>query len=1120
MQQRIRAHVRTIAIGILAGLVGLTSSAFAGADDLQSKHRFSVPAQSLDTALLAFSDQAKVQVLMWGGGKSNASSSGAVGEFISLDALKAILQNTGFWFKQIDQETIAIVLAGSTTSGASSNPNSAPQDSPLMHLAQSSSTDSPSTADSNNQSSPSTSSKDEQSTKLEEIVVTGSHLASQGFDAPTPTLVLSAQQLQDRGSTNVGEFLNEIPAFRASSSNQNNPTNSAAGQVYADLRALGNIRTLTLVDGQRFVPSATTGEVDLNLIPTVLVNRVDVVTGGVSAVYGSDAISGVVNIILDKKLQGIKGQISGGISTYGDNREEGFGLAAGTGFDEDRGHLEIGGEYAKDDGVIGYTTSRPWGASSDGIVTFPVARPAGTPSRMFATGITFTSAPVGGVVYGACTTANCTPTAISTSSPLRGIAFGPGGTVIPFNYGNDTLNTGTAYNFTGDGAEPFLYNTMILPVKRAATMARLDYDLTSNTSVFVTANYAQSGSSDFNGNHPRYQSANGIIIRSDNAFLPAGLATTMAANGVKAVGIARNGVDFAEGSPDNYNTTTRIVAGANGGLFGSWKWDGYYEYGQNRYSARVANIPINNNFNFAQDAVYYNPTNNAILANPSAGVPGGYALSCRALVPGSTTYNPIAAAGCVPMDLLGPNAPSQASINYVNGTIWQLTTTTQKVASGNVNGTLFDTWAGNVAAAVGGEWRSETATQAVDSLSLVNAFSYGNPKPFQGTFSEKEAYGEVELPLAKDLPFARSLALNGAFRYTDYSISGPVQTWKAGAIWAPIDDFRLRGTASRDIRAPNTSELFQNTQNTTLALNPFSGTISAYTVYTQPSPNLKPEKADTRIIGAVFTPHSLPDLNVSVDYYHIKVNGAIGNYGTTTLINNCTAEVASTAGPGYFCSFFNRTGTSINYLAVQQVNLASITTSGVDFDMSYRLRLPVSGRSITARMYGTYLRHLITDDGLGNPVTYNAAGVVQSLGSVVDRAGMVGGFTGGVNTGATDAPHWQANASLTYTDQQYSLSVTGRYIGGGLYDATLVGPNKPLYNPASPISIASNEISGRFYLDLGASLNIINADRKKLQVYAVINNLTNAAPPYPETSISGMYDRIGRDYRAGIRFAY
>lgn len=952
-----------------------------------------------------------------------------------------------------------------------------------------------------------------------EIVVTGSRIAQSGFNTPTPTLVLSSQDLQVRGTTNVGEFLNQIPAFRSSTSNQNNTVTSTGntGQVYADLRALGNIRTLTLVDGKRFVASATTGQVDLNLIPTALVDRIDVVTGGVSAVYGSDGISGVVNILLNKKLQGLKGEVSSGISTYGDDFEQHYSLAAGTHFAEDRGHLVIGGEYVKSNGITSFTTARDWGARSDGVVTFPVSRPAGTPSRTFATGITQTNAPLGGVVYGACAAVGCTPTALSTSSPLRGIGFGPGGTVIPFNYGNDTLNTGNAYNFTGDGALPYYNATMVLPVKRYSTMAHVDYDITNAITVFADGNYARSGAR-FGAAYPRDQNATGLVIRRDNAFLPAALAATMDANGVSAVGIARNDADWDQAHPDNHSTTARIVGGVNGKLFSDWKFDAYYEYGQNVYEARLGPIRIEQNYKFAQDAVYYNPATNAILANQSAGVPAGYVLSCRALVPGSTTYNPIAAAGCVPMNLFGINAPSAASLKYVNGTVWQQVTTTQQVASGNLSGTLFDTWAGHVAVAGGVEWRRETAKQVVDDLSRVKAFNYGNPQPFSGEFSEKEVYGEVEVPLARDLPFAHSLDISGAVRYTDYSISGGVTTWKAGATWEPIEGIKFRGTASRDIRAPNSSELFQNTQTTALALNPFTGTNASYAVITQPSPSLQPEKADTRIIGTVLSPRFIPGLNISVDYYHIKVKGAISSYGSTVIINGCTAELASATGAGYFCNFFNRTGTTINYLSLQQVNLASITTSGVDFDVSYRR--PFAGGAVTARVYGNYVAHLITNDGLGTPVTSNAAGVVQTLGSVVDHAGQVGGFTLGLNSGSTDSPHWQVNGSIGYANPLWSLTVTGRYVGGGLYDATLVGPNDPRYNPASPISIADNHINGRFYIDLGGSINILNDGPKKVQLFLAINNLNNVAPPFPTTAVSGFYDRIGRFFRGGVRFTY
>ncbi len=952
-----------------------------------------------------------------------------------------------------------------------------------------------------------------------EIVVTGSRLGRQGFDMPTPTKVLGIEQMQHSGATNVGDFLNQIPAFRPSTSNQTNTQTSggAAGQVFADLRALGNIRTLTLVDGQRFVPSATTGEVDLNLIPSALVDRVEVVTGGVSAVYGSDAISGVVNVILNKKLQGLRAEVSAGVSDHGDDFERRLSVGAGNAFEGGRGHIVVGGEYVQSDGV-GPFAARPWGVRNDDLVTFPASRPAGTPSRIYATGVTQTNAPLGGVVNGSCTTANCAPAALSTSSPLRGIGFGPGGVVQPFSYGNDTLNTGNAYNFTSLDGAPSRYGLQIaLPVTRYTAMAHVDYDLTHDISGFVDVNYGRSGSH-FAAAYPRDQNTSGLIIRRDNAFLPAALATTMDANGVTAVSLARSDADWNQGHPNNRNTTERLVAGLNGPLINDWKWDAHYEFGRNVYDSTIGPIRIENNYKFAQDAVYYNPTNNQILANQGAGIPSGYVMACRALVPGSTTYNPIAAAGCAPMNLFGINAPSAAALAYVDGAAITQTTTTEQDLAANLHGNLFDTWAGHVAVAVGAEYRKEEAKSAVDDLSRVRAFNYANPQPYLGNFSATEAYAEALVPLAKDMPFAHSLEINGAIRYTAYSISGTVMTWKGGATWEPVIGLKLRGTASHDIRAPNSSELFQNTQTTALALNPFSGANAQYTVFTLPSPSLKPERADTRTVGAVFSPQFIPGFNLSVDYYDIKVNGAIASYGATTVTNGCTAELASPTGAGYFCNFFNHTGTTINSLSLQLVNLASLATSGIDFDLSYRR--PIWHGTVTARLYGTYVAHLITDDGLGIKRTYNSAGVLQTKGSVIDHAGQVGGFTGGINTGSTDAPNWQLNSSVSYDTGLWSVTATGRYVGGGAIDKTLLGPDEADYNTASPISIGNNKIDGRFYLDLAGSVNIVNGDNRKLQLYTVINNLFNVDPPFPTTAVSGLYDKIGRYYRVGLRYSY
>jgi len=945
---------------------------------------------------------------------------------------------------------------------------------------------------------------------IDEIVVTGSRLARQGFDAPTPTTVLSSVQLEQRGSSNVGDFLNEIPAFRPSQNAQTNTqTSTATGAVYADLRSLGNIRTLTLVDGRRHVPSAATGEVDLNLIPSILVDRVEVVTGGASAAYGSDAVSGVVNIILNKKLQGFKGDFSGAISQYGDDAEHKFSLGFGTGFDNDRGHIVIGGDYVKSNGVDSFA-DRPWGPFVDEIVSFPTNRAAGLPSRIFGHDAAYTNSTQGGLINGSCTTVGCTPTPLSATSPFLGIQFGPSGTPIPFDYGNDaTYRTGTAYNGTSDGIPTRLGHTLVLPVKRYVAMAHIDYDLSDSISAFVEGSYARSGSH-FGGPGTRDTNTSTIVIRRDNAFLPPSILDLMIANNVQAISLGRHSIDYGQSFPNNTNTTERIVAGLNGTL-GTWSWDAYYEYGRNRYDSEITPVRINQNFAFAVDSVMVN------------GVP-----TCRALVPGSSTYNPIAAAGCVPIDLFGINSPSQEAVDYSYGTVLQTITTKQEVAAANLRGNLFSTWAGPVAVAVGGEYRRDTAYSVVDSMSERRLFNFGNPQPFSGSFNTKEAYVEAAIPLAKDLPFAKSFDLNGAYRYTDYSFSGVVKTWKVGGTWEPIDGVKFRGVISEDIRAPNSAELFTNLQSNSTFRNslpgPFNGQTAAYTAYTLASPTLKPEKARTKTAGVVFQPEFIPGLNVSVDYYNINLKGAISSLSGQRIIDNCAAELASSSGAGFYCSFVDRSANNqINSVSIQLLNLASIKTSGVDFDVSYRR--PFGEGSLTARLFGTYVAHLITDDGTGTPRTYGTVGGVPNVlitkGSVIDRAGQVGGFTTGTNVGSTSVPHWQLNGSLTYATDVYSVSLQGRYVGGGKVDKSLVDETEADYNPLSPISVGgSNHVSSRIYLNLAASVNVINDGNRKVQFYTIINNLTNKFPPYPDTQLSGFYDRIGRYYRVGVRFSY
>lgn len=942
-----------------------------------------------------------------------------------------------------------------------------------------------------------------------EIVVTGSRISRRDVEAPTPTKVLGAEILEARGSSSIGDFLAEVPSFR---NTQGPQTNTAAtlgtGQFSPDLRALGVVRTLTLVDSRRFVPSAATGQVDLNLIPQILVDRIDVVTGGASAAYGSDAVSGVVNVLLNKRLEGIKGEASIGISDYGDARETRAALAFGAPFADGRGHIVVGGEYVKSQGVTDPFARKSF-AEQPGLISYVGARPAGAPSRVYERGVTFINMAYGGLITGV----NADLNAGNGADVLRGIQFGPNGVPTSFNYGN-FANYGSgstlASNFSGGnrGLYPQDGWTLIVPTTRRVAFGHIDYELTDALNVFVEASYGRSGGY---GNSPpvRDQGGAATILR-DNAFLHSSIRDIMVANNIDSFTLGRPYNDFGPITRSNENTTERFVAGFDYDFGAGWKLDGYYQYGRNVLNANVGNLRLESNFRFATDAV--NVGGRIVCAATQAN--GTVTATGQVL----NRFNS-AAAGCVPINLFGQGSPSKAAIDYVTGDIFYQVTTKQQVAALTMQGELFKLPGGALAVAFGGEWRKEEASAISDSLSQANAFNYSNPKPYAGGYDVKEVFAEVVAPLLRDVSFAHHLELNGAIRYTDYSTSGGVTTWKLGAIYAPVPDLRFRATRSRDIRAPNNADLYATTASLAQLRNPWSGVTTQITTMNQPSPTLKPERADTWTVGGVFTPRFIPGLTLSADYYDIDISGAISSFSAQSILDNCFAET----GTPFFCNFVSRTGTGaatvVDSVAVQLLNIAGIRTRGFDFSASYRTR--IGEGELTLRGMASYVKDLIFDDGTGAAPRFSN-GVIQSLGGRIDRAGSVGGtaFTAGQQISATNTPSWTATGSITWAQDPVTINLQGRYIGGGKFDATLVGPGDEHYNAASPISIGNNRVDSRFYLDLSTQFDVIKDGKRKLQFYLNVNNLTNKEPPFPVVAIAGMYDRIGRYYRAGFRFTY
>ncbi|MBB4631080.1 TonB-dependent receptor plug domain-containing protein [Sphingosinicella soli] len=945
------------------------------------------------------------------------------------------------------------------------------------------------------------------------IIVTGSRIARADVEAPVPTKVLDAAAMEQRGSTSIGDYLAEVPSFRNTQGPQTAASSTlGTGQFSPDLRALGVIRTLTLVDSRRFVPSAATGQVDLNLIPQILVDRIDVVTGGASAAYGSDAVSGVVNVIINKRLEGFKGSASMGISDYGDGQEFRGALAWGSSFADGRGRIVLGGDYVDSKGVLDFS-DRPSNARQPALISYPANRPAGTPSRAYFSGATLINMARGGLITGV----NADTNAGNGADVLRGIQFGPGGVPTPFNYGNyadySPTNT-TATNFSGGNDRLFLYDghNIVVPTERYAFFGHAEFDATDRLSLFVEGSYGRSAG--YGDSPPVRDTASTATIRLNNAYLPESIRDIMVPNNISSFTLGRPYNDFGPVARDNSNTTERGLAGFKYDVGGSWFLDGYYQYGRNVLDANVSGLRVTRNFVFAVDAV--NVGGQIVCAATQA---NGTVTSLGEVL---NRFN-AAATGCQPINLFGEGSPSDAAIDYVTGTVQQRVTTKQQVASLAMQGQLFDLPGGPLAVAFGGEWRKEQAVSVVDDISAASGFAYSNPKAYSGSYDVKEAFFEVVAPLISGQPFADLLEFNGAIRYTDYSTSGGVTTWKLGAIYAPIPDVRFRATRSRDIRAPNNAELFATTQTIATLANPFAnGASTQLTQINAPSPTLQPEKADTWTVGVALTPSFVPGLTISVDYYDIDIAGAIATFPAQSVLDNCHAEV-SAGSPDFYCQFVNRTPTdnttaSVTSVTAALLNIGSLRTRGVDMSATWRKQ--IGAGELTVRGLAAYVKDLIYDDGLGRPQTFNAAGGLTSYGSVINRAGAVGGFTAGQQTNATGTPHWTATGSVTWAQDPFALSVQGRYVGGGKIDPGLIGPDDDLYDPASPISIADNRVNGRFYIDATAQVDIISEGSRKLQFHFGVNNIANKDVPFPSIAIAGMYDRMGRYYRAGVRFAY
>jgi outer membrane receptor protein involved in Fe transport len=915
-----------------------------------------------------------------------------------------------------------------------------------------------------------------QQNEVESVVVTATRIQTNGYTQPTPVTVAPVALLMQTTPSNIPDALNKLPQFAGSTQGAGNGNGAGSGPNniftgnFLNLRNMGAIRTLILLDGRRVPSTAGNGSVDTNTLPQALVQRVDVVTGGASAVYGSDAVTGVVNFVLDTHYTGLKMQVQDGISDRGDAPSFKVGIAGGTKV-FDRGHFIFSAEHYQNRGIK-TIESRP---STAPIYVVTGAGTAGDPYTLTA------NARISTTAYGG----------LAATGPFAGQQFVGAGTLAPFNAGTPTKTSGIASG--GDGA--YLYNaTLGAPLRSDQVFGRFEYEFDTNTVGFMQLNWSESGNSNF---HRSNQPGLALTIFSGNPYLPANAQAQLTAANAASFVLNRYPRDISLGSSlTQLVSSLNFTTGVKGKLLDRFNWETYYTHGEARVRSRRNNNINWVNFYAALDAVK-DPSGNIV---------------CRV-----TLTNPGLYPGCQPINMIGQLNESPQSLDYIyQDTNFQVLNKMEDFA-GSISGDVIEGWAGPLSVALNFEYRRQSIAQTstadpnqpvvLTGIRLGAAprtnYQFDLLAPQYGHNSVWEVGGEAALPILKDMPWIKRLDVTGAARYTNYSSSGVVWSWKAGLNYEPFDDLRIRYTESRDIRAPTLNDLYSGQTIAGVTVNdPHTGRTGNTFVMGGGNQALVPEVARTTTIGAVYRPSWFPRFGLSVDYFNIDIANAIG----TVAGNNADVlrECEVSGGTSPLCALIVRPLPFSDHSAANfptsvrstNLNVASQFTHGIDVEASYRVALADIVRSLPGaldlRLLYTYQPVQKTRSFASSPVVNNA-GVV---GLAANRVTLLTGYTVGPLS-----VNWQA---------RYSSPV--KQTGNPLQFYAV--PELPSYM-LHDLSVAYRfKVAGH---DLQASLAISNLFDKQPRI-APAPNFTGT--PGNNSATAGDDDLVGRYYTFGLKAQY
>ncbi|MGE4324316.1 MAG: TonB-dependent receptor, partial [Sphingobium sp.] len=832
--------------------------------------------------------------------------------------------------------------------------------------------------------------------------------------------------------------------------------------------------------------------------PVGLVERVDVVTGGASAAYGSDAVAGVANFVLRNRMTGLTASLQTGITEEGDGATYMGSIAGGFSFGGGRGHIVFGADAAKTGGV-GNIFSRDYTSGEPGLISLTAAQRAGVnPAQIFTNGVEYANV----TPYGLIMTPTTGGQLLNFSSAGQASVYNRG---TVYGSGIGAVMTGSTANY---GYSPYTAFPLQVANERYVAYLRGEYDVSDALTLYAEGNYGHT--------HQPY-SKTGYFTASlivPTASLPADVASQYSTTNVT---VGRILDEEGGNQASQTNDLRRFVVGAGGQLTDWLRYDVSWTHGRFHQSLNTTGLVTS-----ALYKAVYGCAGTA-AANPNL----NSATAAQAAL-----YESLTGKSCVAINPLGA-ITDPAALNYIFERQHQDSYLKQDAVEVNFSGSPFSLWAGEVTMAVGAGWRRESLRMVSTALGENSLFSVGNFPTFGGKNEVREVYGEIGVPLLRDVAFARSFDINAAIRRTDYEISGAVTTWKAGGVWEPVDGIRLRATWSRDIRAPSLNELFfvGGARDSSLTNNmPGTagyGATSNSATAGRGNPDLVPEKADTFTGGIVLNP--VPDLRIAADYYHIRVNGAIGRPNVAQTQNICSALLAAgaTSCPGItFSSDLAAYPNGIVGLYNMSQNLNALVVSGIDGEISYRIReLPVPG-SLAIRGLLTYAIH----------------NQQQLLTGTFENAGSANGV-----------PRWNGSVTLSYEKDRSGLDLTVRGFSAVKYDTAtlygvtidlpssvtvpgaaantsqLLGPGQDGYEASIAASQSNttnkNRLGGRIYADLAWHVGVAD----NFQLYGTITNLFDIKPPSNYVAValslnSGTrnlnYDILGRAYKVGVRVKF